>query len=37
MTNRGGNDVLWHPERKFFLLGKRITAEWLADLEVPTE
>ncbi len=35
MTNRGGNDVLWHPERKFFLLGKRITAEWLADLEVP--
>ena len=36
MTNRGGNDVLWHPERKFFLLGKRITPQWLADLDVPT-
>jgi hypothetical protein len=35
MTNRRGNDVLWHPDRKFFLLGKRITQEWLADLEVP--
>lgn len=34
-TNRGGNDVLWHPDRKFFLLGKRITREWLSDLEVP--
>jgi hypothetical protein len=35
MTNRRGNDVLWHPDRKFFLLGKRITQEWLANLEVP--
>jgi hypothetical protein len=35
MTNRGGNDVLWHPDRKFFLLGKKITAELLADLSVP--
>src|SRR5690606_1546195 len=35
-TTRGGNDVLWHPDRKFFLLGKRITREWLADLEVPS-
>lgn len=35
MTCRGGIDVLWHPDRKFFLLGKRITAGWLADLEVP--
>ncbi len=34
-TSRGGNEVLWHPERKFFLLGKRITPEWLANLEVP--
>jgi hypothetical protein len=34
-TTRGGNNVLWHPDRKFFLLGKRITPEWLADLEVP--
>ena len=35
VTNRRGNFVLWHPDRKFFLLGKRITPEWLADLEVP--
>ena len=35
--NRGGNDVLWHRDRKFFLLGKRVTSEWLADLEVPTK
>jgi hypothetical protein len=34
-TTRNGNDVLWHPERKFFLLGKKITQEWLADLTVP--
>jgi hypothetical protein len=35
MTNRNGNDVLWHPDRKFFLLGKRLTTEWLRDLTVP--
>jgi len=35
MTNRRGNDVLWHPDRKFFLLGKRITPQWLADMQVP--
>ena len=35
ITNRDGNDVLWHPDRKFFLVGKRITQEWLADLTVP--
>jgi hypothetical protein len=34
-TTQGGNNVLWHPDRKFFLLGKRITAEFLADLSVP--
>lgn len=34
-TNRKGNVVLWHPDRKFFLLGKKITREWLADLHVP--
>ena len=32
-----GNFVLWHPDRKFFLLGKRIAPEWLADLEAPRE
>jgi hypothetical protein len=36
LTTRRGNDVLWHPERKFFLLGKRITPESLAGLQVPT-
>lgn len=35
VTKRKGNFVLWHPDRKFFLLGKRITPEWLADLRVP--
>ena len=34
-TSRAGNDVLWHPDRKFFLVGKRITRDWLADLTVP--
>ncbi len=34
-TTRQGNNVLWHPDRKFFLVGKRITAEFLADLRVP--
>ena len=37
VTKRKGNFVLWHPDRKFFLLGKRITDEWLADLNVPAE
>lgn len=36
MTHCGGNDVLWYPDRKFFLLGKRITSELLADLTVPS-
>ena len=35
-TNRNGNDVLWYPDSKFFLLGKRITPELVADLSVPT-
>ena len=34
-TTRQGNNVLWHPDRKFFLLGKRITQAFLADLTVP--
>lgn len=36
VTMRGGNFVLWHPGRKFFLLGKRITDDRLADLTVST-
>ncbi|GMW03576.1 MAG: hypothetical protein AMXMBFR84_47100 [Candidatus Hydrogenedentota bacterium] len=35
VSRRNGEFVLWHPDRKFFLLGKRITDEWLADLSVP--
>ena len=34
-TRRKGNNVLWHPDRKFFLVGKRIGREFLADLNVP--
>jgi hypothetical protein len=34
-TTRGGNNVLWYPDRKCFLLGKKITAAFLADLKVP--
>jgi hypothetical protein len=34
-TTRDGNNVLWHPERKFFLLGKRVTPAFLSDLVVP--
>jgi hypothetical protein len=34
-TLRNGNAVLWYPERKFFLLGKKITPEYLSDLHAP--
>jgi hypothetical protein len=34
-TTRGGENVLWHPDRKCFLVGKKITPEFLADLKVP--
>jgi hypothetical protein len=34
-TTRGGQHVLWYPDRKFFLLGKRIAPEWLADMAAP--
>ncbi|MEN6345586.1 MAG: sialidase family protein [Armatimonadia bacterium] len=33
-TRRQGNYILWHPDRKFFLLGKKITREFLADMTV---
>jgi hypothetical protein len=33
-TTRGGKNVLWHPERKFFLLGKIITNEILSGVTV---
>jgi len=35
VTNRNGNFVLWHPDRKFFLLGKKIAEEWLRELAAP--
>ncbi len=28
-TVRGGQAVLWYPDRKFFLLGRRIGSEWV--------
>jgi hypothetical protein len=34
-TERNGKRILWYPDRKFFLLGKFITDEWLADMNVP--
>jgi hypothetical protein len=37
VTQRDGNFVLWHPDRKFFLLGKRITDDGLAGLVAPRE
>lgn len=35
LTSRAGNTVLWYPERKFYLLGKKITAELLEGLTAP--
>lgn len=34
-TTRKGENVLWHPDRKFFLVGKKVTPEFLAGLRVP--
>jgi len=34
-TTRGGNNVLWHPDRKCYLVGKKITDAFLSDLVVP--
>ena len=35
LTERNGRRVYWYPDRKHFLLGRRITDEWLADMFVP--
>lgn len=35
VTMDDGVLVLWYPDRKFFLLGKRIPPELLSDMEVP--
>ena len=34
-TTRRENNVLWHPDRKFFLLGKRVSSDFLAELKAP--
>lgn len=36
-TIRNNNYVLWYPERKFFLLGKKITSGFLSDMKIPEE
>ena len=35
MTIENGVPVLWYPDRKFFMLGKKIPRELLADMKVP--
>jgi hypothetical protein len=34
-TNTQGGNILWYPDRKFFLLGKKITPEFLSGLKAP--
>ncbi len=34
-TTRNNVNVLWYPDRKYFLLGKIITDEFLSDLRIP--
>ncbi|MBT3602917.1 MAG: hypothetical protein HN521_07605 [Candidatus Latescibacteria bacterium] len=34
VTIRNGMPVLWYPERKFFLLGKKMPMDWLAEMVV---
>jgi hypothetical protein len=34
-TSRGGNDVYWYQDRYCFLLGKKITSEFLSDFKIP--
>jgi hypothetical protein len=36
LTEWRGQRILWYPDRKHFLLGKYITDDFLADLEVPS-
>ena len=36
-TTRNGENVLWHPDRKVFLLGKKVTEEFLAGLKASPE
>jgi hypothetical protein len=34
-TRVGGRDMLWYPDRKCFLLGREITPQLLAGMEIP--
>ena len=34
-TVRAGQPVLWYPERKFFLLGPKITSEFFRGMKGP--
>ncbi len=34
-TTKGGNNVLWDCDRKFFLYGKKVTDAFLSDMTVP--
>jgi hypothetical protein len=36
LTEYQGQRILWYPDRKFFLLGKRLPDELLAELNIPT-
>ena len=35
LTEWRGERILWYPDRKYFLLGKRITDDWLSSMIVP--
>lgn len=35
LTEVGKDRILWYPDRKGFLVGKLVTDEWLADMDVP--
>ena len=37
LTEHQGQRVLWYPDRKYYLLGKRISDRFLADLRVPSD
>jgi len=36
-TTKDGNNVLWHCDRKCFLVGKKVTDAFLADMKVPEQ
>jgi hypothetical protein len=36
LTEWRGERILWYPDRKYHLLGKRVTDAWLADMSVPS-